>query len=158
MKQELVFSDIKTAILDAIQQYGGDHEALIPILLDLNEKFGYLSTQVLVELSKGMQIPLSQIYSVATFYRMLAIEPRGRHIIQFCESAPCHVMGGQSVYHALVDQLGILPGQTSPDGKWTLVMTSCIGACSVGPLLVIDDILYGNLSATLLPEILSKYK
>jgi NADH-quinone oxidoreductase subunit E len=157
MTQELVVSDFKSAVLDALRHHGNDHEALIPILLELNEKFGYLPTQVLVELSHGLQLPLSRIYSVASFYTMLATEPHGRHVIQFCESAPCHIMGGQSLYTALVELLNLQPGQTSFDSKWTLVLTSCIGACGVGPLLVIDDKLFGSLNIAQLPEILSQY-
>ncbi len=85
-------------------------------------------------------------------------EPRGRHVIQFCESAPCHVVGGREVWQALTDELKLNPGETSEDGKWTLITVSCLGACGVGPIVVVDEDMYGNVTASQVKDILSHYE
>ena len=97
------------------------------------------------------------MFSVATFYQMLSTKPRGRHLIQFCESAPCHVVGGREVWTALQGALKLDPGETSADGKWTLRTTSCLGVCAVGPVIVIDEDIYGNITPKQVPEILGRY-
>ena len=135
------------------------HKAdLIPILQKIDTEFGYISDDAIQELSDRMNIPSSHIYSVATFYRMLSTEPRGRHVIQFCESAPCHVAGGRLVWQKLKNELGLKKGETSADEKWTLITTSCLGVCGVGPVIVIDHDIYGNVTPEQVPEILSRYE
>jgi NADH:ubiquinone oxidoreductase subunit E len=88
---------------------------------------------------------------------MLSTKPVGRHVIRFCESAPCHVMGGRLLIQALIESLQLRPGETSSDGRWTLLTTSCLGTCGVGPVLWIDDDIYGNVTAEQLPDILGAY-
>jgi NADH-quinone oxidoreductase subunit E len=104
-----------------------------------------------------LRVPQSQLFSVATFYHMLSTEKRGRHVIQFCESAPCHVAGGRQVWQTLQDAVAIKSGETTPDGKWTLITTSCLGVCGVGPVIIIDDDIYGNVSPEQVSEILARY-
>ena len=89
---------------------------------------------------------------------MFSLEPLGRHVIRFCESAPCHVEGGRAVFDTLQRELGLKPGETSADRKWSLLTTSCIGVCSVGPVFLVDDDLYGNVTPERVPEILAKYQ
>ncbi len=105
-----------------------------------------------------MNLPTKEIHSVATFYRMLSTQPRGRHVVQFCESAPCHVVGGREVIAALKQALALEPGQTSPDKKWTLLATSCLGVCGMGPVILIDTDMYGNVTPGQIKEILSRYE
>jgi NADH:ubiquinone oxidoreductase subunit E len=136
---------------------GHSHDTLIPILSDVNRALGFLSPEALAEVSRVLQTPASQVGAVATFYSMLATKPRGRHVVQFCESAPCHVVGGRQVWQALQSALALEPGETTPDGRFTLVTTSCLGACGVGPVLVIDDDVHGNLTPDEVPELLARY-
>ena len=105
-----------------------------------------------------MHIPLGKLFSVASFYQMLSTKPRGRHVIQFCESAPCHVVGGREVWNALKDAVQLEPGDTSADGKWTLRTTSCLGVCAVGPVMMVDADIYGNVTPKQVAEILGKYE
>ena len=142
----------------AVKRHGGLREELIPILTDVNKAVGYLPAEALDEISRLMHVPKSQLFSVATFYRMLSTEKLGRHVIQFCESAPCHVVGGRQVWEKLQETLGLEPGQTSPDGKWTLVTVSCLGVCGVGPVIVIDDDMYGNVTPAQVSDILANYQ
>lgn len=156
--KELQANEIKNAVNHALEHHGCERDELIPVLLEVNEMLGYLPTTAIADISNAMRLPISRVYSVASFYSMLATEPRGRHVVQFCESAPCHVMGGRRLVQALREELALEPGQTSPDGKWSLVMTSCLGTCGVGPVLLIDDDLYGNVTGQMLAGILSQYE
>lgn len=150
--------DLKQEISLILQGINKDRENLIPILHKITQRFGYISSQALYEVSEQTAIPLSEVFSVATFYRMLPTEERGRHVILFCESLPCHVVGGREVLQALKTELQLEPGQTSPDQKWTLLTTSCLGVCNFGPVISIDGNIHGNLTPESLPEILKKYE
>ena len=146
------------AVVDsAIAQHGATAESLVPILSQVNQQLGYLPREALAEISRALRLRPSQLLSVASFYHMLSTQPRGRHVIQFCESAPCHVVGGRQVWQALRDELGLEPGGTSQDGKWTLVTASCLGVCGVGPVLIVDEDIYGNVTPERVPDILARY-
>ena len=150
-------SAIKRAVKDAFSKHGAGIDELIPVLNDINRTLGYLPAQALQEVSTTLRVPKSQLFSVASFYQMLSTKPRGKHVIQFCESAPCHVVGGREVWDAVSDHLKIEDGQTTPDGMWTLVTVSCLGVCGVGPVMVVDDDMYGNVTPAQVPEILARY-
>lgn len=148
-------------VLDAVEKAVTDHGAtideLIPILNDVNRSLGYLPAQALEEIGRRLHVPKSQLFSVSSFYSMFSTKPRGRHLIQFCESAPCHVVGGRQVWQELLTILGLQPGETSADEKWTLITTSCLGVCGVGPVFIIDDDIYGNVKPEQVAEILARY-
>lgn len=150
--------DVRNIVRTLVEEQGDEKAELIPILHEINGKFGFISDEAIQELSDRMNIPTSHIYSVATFYRMLSTEPRGRHVIQFCESAPCHVAGGRVVWKKLVEVLGLGKGETSEDDKWTLITTSCLGVCGVGPVIIIDNDIYGNVTPEQVPDILGNYE
>ena len=150
-------SDIEEVVNEVVQQYGASRDELIPILNEINRKVGFLPNGVLEMVSKQLKLPQSKVLSVATFYQMLSTKPRGQHVIQFCESAPCHVGGGRQVWERLQEELNIKAGETTEDGKWSLITVSCLGVCGVGPVVVIDEDLYGNVTPDQLPEILSHY-
>jgi NADH:ubiquinone oxidoreductase subunit E len=150
--------DIRNMVRTLVQNHGDEKAELIPILHEINRELGYISDEAIKELSKRMNLPSSHIYSVATFYRMLSTEPRGRHVIQFCESAPCHVAGGRLVWQKLQRELGLAKGETSQDDKWALLTTSCLGLCGVGPVMVIDNDIYGNVTPEQVPGILKNYE
>jgi NADH:ubiquinone oxidoreductase subunit E len=149
---------VKQVVQQITGQHGCSRDELIPILTDVNRELGYLPAAALNEISLQLKVPKSQLFSVASFYRMLSTKPRGRHLIQFCESAPCHVVGGREVWNALQDQLELKGGETSPDGRWTLETTSCLGICAVGPVIMVDDDVFGNVTPDQVPEILAKYE
>jgi len=146
------------AVRSAVQRHGTTRDDLIPILNDVNRELGYLPAQALDEISRLLRVPKSQLFSVASFYHMLSTKPRGRHVIQFCESAPCHVVGGREVWLSLKEHLDLKEDETSADGKWTLIKTSCLGICAVGPVIIIDEDIYGNVTPHQIPEILARYR
>jgi NADH-quinone oxidoreductase subunit E len=149
--------NVRPAVQEAVDRHGATAEALVPILSEINQELGYLPREALAEVSQLLRVPKSQLFSVASFYHMLSTQPRGRHVIQFCESAPCHVVGGREIWQTLQDELGLEPGETSADGKWTLVTSSCLGICGVGPVIVIDEDIYGNVTPEHVPGILARY-
>jgi len=148
---------VKTVDL-IIDEFHAKKEELIPILMKVSTELGHISTPALEQISERMHIPQSQVFSVASFYRLIYTKSTGRHVIKFCESAPCHVAGGREVWNAIQKELKIKPGETSTDGKWTLTTTSCLGVCAVGPVMMVDEDIYGNLSPDQLTEILGKYE
>lgn len=157
--------DLIQVIDQAIQTHGQHRDAIIPVLSDVNRAFGFIPMEAIPEIRRRIHIPDegvflgdSQVFSVASFYQMFSIKQLGRHIIRFCESAPCHVEGGREVIQALKDFLGIQPGETTPDRKWSLIMTSCLGICSVGPVFLVDGDVYGNVTPEKVPGILAKYE
>ena len=148
---------VSSVVEAAIAHHGETTEALIPVLTEVNEKLGYLPVDALTQISKSLRVPTSQLMSTASFYRLLSTKPRGKHVIRFCESAPCHVMGGRQVWRALQEEVNLNPGETSEDRKWTLLTASCPGICGVGPIIMIDDDVYGNIGPERVPEILALY-
>jgi NADH-quinone oxidoreductase subunit E len=157
--------DVSVIVSEAIEKHGAKRDALIPILSEINHTLGYIPAEAFQEIRKQLQekedqvyVSKGQLYGLATFYSMLSTKPRGRHVIKFCENAPCHVVGGKAVWESLCETLELRNDETSPDKKWTLVTTSCLGLCSVGPVVLIDDDLYGNVSADRIDEILARYE
>lgn len=149
---------VLSVVRKAVEKHGATQDELIPILNDINREAGYIPSIALDELSLLLRVPRSQLFSVASFYRMFSTKPRGKHVIQFCESAPCHVAGGREVWNAIRDYLSIKEDETTADGKWTLLTTSCLGLCAVGPVMLVDDDIYGNLDPSQVPFILDKYQ
>jgi NADH-quinone oxidoreductase subunit E len=156
--QTKTVNSIDDVITEVIKRHGNSREELIPILNEINRENGYLPPEVLEKVSAQLRVPQSKVLSVATFYQMLSTKPRGRHVIQFCESAPCHVVGGRQVWQILKDELKVKEGETTSDGKWSLITVSCLGVCGVGPVMIIDDDMYGNVTPEQIPSILAKYE
>jgi NADH:ubiquinone oxidoreductase subunit E len=148
---------ILPAVQEAVNHYGNTQEELIPILNEINREIGFLPAEALTQVSRLLNVPKSQLFAVASFYEMLSTKPVGRHVIHFCESAPCHVVGGRQIWQTLQEELNLKSGETSPDGKWTLMTTSCLGVCGVGPVFTIDDDIYGNVTPRQVPGILARY-
>jgi NADH:ubiquinone oxidoreductase subunit E len=139
-------SQYTTQIKETLSQYHYDREELVPILRNLNDSIGYLPKEVLREVSRELDVSESHTYGVATFYSMLSVEKRGLHVVKVCESAPCHVVGGREVIKAIQEELGIQAGKTSEDGKFSFELVSCLGVCGVGPVMMVDSEIYGNLT------------
>jgi len=165
MQQEVAQIDLNSLVDKLVKEYGATRDSIIPILSEINKVLGYLPSESLSEIRRHIQIPQegmfladSHLFSAASFYQMFSLQPIGRHVVRFCESAPCHVVGARQVLKAIQAGLGLESGETSKDRKWSLRTTSCLGVCSVGPVFLVDDDIYGNVSPEQVPEILSKYE
>jgi NADH:ubiquinone oxidoreductase subunit E len=157
--------DVSAIVQAAIEQHGAQRDALIPILSEINRALGYIPAEAFQEVRRQLRasaeqvnVSKGQLFGLASFYDMLSTKPRGRHVIKFCENAPCHVVGAKAVWDSLREALSLKNGETTSDKKWTLVTTSCLGLCSVGPVVLIDDDLYGNVSPEQIDEILARYE
>ena len=157
--------DVSILVKEAIEKHGAKRDALIPILSEINHELGYIPAAAFQEVQKQLNadeahtyVSQGQLFGLASFYDMLSTTPRGRHVIKFCENAPCHVVGGKPVWDRLCEKLSLKNGETTFDKKWTLVTTSCLGLCSVGPVVLIDDDLYGNVTPDQIDGILERYE
>ena len=165
MNSQTTELDIVRVVENAVQKYGASCEALVPILSEVNQAFGYIPTEAIPEIRRQINQPGegsflgdSHIFSVASFYQMFSLKKLGRHVIRFCVSAPCHVMGGHPALNAIQDELGIKIGETTSDKKWSLIETSCLGICAVGPVCIVDGDVYGNITPEKIHEILAHYE
>jgi NADH:ubiquinone oxidoreductase subunit E len=143
-------------VQDIVKKRGTSRTDLLQILHDLQDASGdnSLHRDEIDALAKEMGIPVSDIVGTASFYSMFSFEPRGRHIIRLCESPPCYVMGEENVLEAIGKKLGIGFGETTEDGCFTLEPTSCLGACGVAPVMMVDNEIYGNLTERKVAQIL----
>jgi NADH-quinone oxidoreductase subunit E len=128
-----------------ISKYRGDSTALIRLLQDINREFRYLPKEALERVAEKLNIPLSQLYSMATFYKSFKLTPGGQHEIHVCMGTACHVRGSQKILETFSQKLSIQPGETTSDGQYTLETVNCLGACALGPLVTIDGKYSGNL-------------
>jgi NADH-quinone oxidoreductase subunit E len=131
---------------------------IVARLTEINKQLGYIPRAQVEKLARELRLPAARVFGAATFYSMFSVTPRGKHVVRFCEDAPCHVAGGRLVYEAIRATLKLEPGQTSSDGKWTFEMTSCLGVCGVGPVMMVDDDVYGNVTVERVAEIFGSVK
>jgi len=147
-------------VRSVLEKYPASAEYMLDMLHDLQEAEPrhFLSREALRCVAEYLQIPISDVVSTATFYSMYSLEPRGKHIIRICESPPCLLVGAESLIDLLRKQLGIAVGETTEDGVFTLETTSCLGVCGVAPAMMIDEELYGNLTAERVGEIIHRVR
>jgi NADH-quinone oxidoreductase subunit E len=132
---------------EIIDKYGADKTALIQILLEIQRENRWLPRDALQYISEKLDIPLSQVYRVATFYTAFSLIPQGRHHVCVCMGTACHVRGSPRLLDLVTGALNITPGETSPDHKYTLTTVNCLGCCALGPVLQVDNDYHGNPSA-----------
>lgn len=142
---------------DILNKHKREKSKIIGILRDAQEEFHYLPKEALVYIAKNLQIPLSQIYSLATFYRAFSLKPRGKHLVTVCLGTACHVRGGARIAENLKRELNIEIGETTKDGLFTLETVNCLGACALGPLTVIDGKYYGHMSTSKIGKIIKTF-
>lgn len=143
---------------EILKKYQGVKGSLIPVLQDAQKAYGYLPKEVLENMAEKMDIPISEIYGVVTFYSQFHLKPRGKNIIRVCQGTACHVRGAKAILQEIEDKLKIQAGGTTTDLLFTLETVACIGACGLAPVLMINDNTYGRLTPESIPEILAKYR
>ena len=141
-----------------IDEYRGEVGQLIPMLQDIQARFYYLPKEALIQVSEAMGIPLSRVYSVATFFKAFSLKPRGRHMISVCLGTACHVRGAPKLLEQIERSLKINRGETSGDFKFTLETVNCMGCCALGPVIRIDGKYFGQMNAGKVDSILNKYE
>ena len=139
-----------------VRRYAGDPDMLIPMMQDVQAECGYLPRAELKQLSRRLAVPLAQIYSVATFYSSFRLMPKGDHTIQLCMGTVCFLKGAGKISEALQQEFDLVPGGTSPDGKFTFAPVNCVGACALAPVMVVDGEYHGGLDVDSAMELLHK--
>lgn len=143
---------------EIIAKHKNQKGALIPVLHEAQRLFGYLPLHVQKRIADGMDIQLSEIYGVVTFYTQFSLNPKGKHVIQLCMGTACYVKGAGDVLDELKAELGITVGQCTPDGLFSLEACRCIGACGLAPVMMINDDVHGRLTPDSIKKIIKKYK
>ena len=148
---------VKETVEKILSKYQHNHGWLVSILQDVQAEFYYLPQEALAEVSRSLQVPLSRVYSVATFFKAFSLKPRGRHVVNVCLGTACHVRGAVKVLDRIERKLGIKPGDTTTDSRYTLETVNCIGACALGPMVVVDGKYHGEMSTDKVDSLLDSY-
>jgi len=143
---------------EIIDDYDGEKSALIQILLKIQEKNHWLPKPALLWVSERLNIPMSQILHIATFYKSFSLEPKGENLVRVCLGTACHVRSGPKILEAAEQFLGIKAGETTPDMKFTLESVNCLGCCALGPVMMINNEYHGKLLPSQVPDILENYR
>ena len=139
-----------------LSSYQGREAELIPILQKVQQEFGYLPELAIKQIARFLHLPEVTIFGVATFYAQFKLVPTGRNIVKVCRGTACHVRGGARILKEVQKQLGIKPGESTPDLEYCLETVACIGACALGPTMVINNETHGNMTTKKVAEILNR--
>jgi NADH-quinone oxidoreductase subunit E len=149
---------VREKVSSILDKYERNEGMLVSILQDTQVALGYLAREALVEVSTGLAVPLSRVYSVATFFRAFSLKPRGRHLIDVCLGTACHVRGAVGILNSIERETGIKPGETSEDMRFSLETVNCVGACALGPIVIIDGKYEGEMKIDKVKPLLASYK
>ncbi len=138
-------------------QHKGQEDLLV-LLKEAQNKFGYVPEKVIAELARSVDIPINDVYGVASFYSFLSTKPLGRNVIRICKSLPCYLKHCQTIIESVAKEIGIKPGETTPDGRFSFQLTNCIGACDKAPAMMINNAVHVDLTPGKISQILKTYK
>ena len=145
-------------LMDIIEAHKDEPGALMPVLQEAQGVYGYLPIEVQTMIADGLNLSLSEVYGVATFYSQFSLTPKGEHQISVCMGTACYVKGADKILEALQERLGISVGECTPDGLFSIDSTRCVGACGLAPVMMIDDDVYGKMTVDQIDGILAKYQ
>lgn len=145
------------ALRECIAKHKSERGCLMPILHEAQAIYGYLPAEVQQLIAEELNIPLSEVYGVATFYTQFSLQPKGKHRISVCLGTACYVKGSDKILAAVEKELRISCGECTPDGRFSIDSCRCVGACGLAPVMIVDDDVYGRLTEKDVPEILEKY-
>jgi len=146
-----------TKLDEIINRHKGKPGCLIPVLEEAQVALEYLPVCVQKKIAKELNLPLSRVYGVVTFYSFFTMTPRGKHTVRVCLGTACYVRGGKAISETLEKEFGIKEGETTPDRMFTLETVRCLGACGLGPVMVVDEDVHGRVKPGKVKEILSQY-
>ena len=141
-----------------LEKYQRDHSWLVSILQDVQTEFNYLPEDALRAVSHSLEIPMTQVYSVATFFKAFSLEPRGKPLINVCVGTACQVRGAMRILEKIERDLKLEPGKTTEDMQFSLESVNCVGACALGPMVVVDDKYHGQMSTDKVNSLLKEYE
>lgn len=141
-----------------IARHKDEQGAVMPVLQEAQEIFGYLPEEAQILVAEGLDVPLSEVYGVSTFYSQFALNPKGRYQVSVCLGTACYVKGAADILAAVEQKLGCKSGSVTPDGKFSVDSTRCIGACGLAPVMMVNNDVYGRLTPDQVGPILDKYR
>ena len=144
-------------LLDCIRAHSGEAGALMPVLHEAQNIYGYLPAEVQTVIAEELCVPLAEVYGVATFYSQFSLTPKGKHRISVCLGTACYVKGSDKILEAIEKELRISCGECTPDGKFSIESCRCVGACGLAPVMIVDGEVYGKLNAKDVAGILDTY-
>lgn len=147
---------MKDKVKEIVQKYNSDKGFLVPILQDVQKALNYLPREALNAVSKNLDVPISRVFEVATFYKAFSLKPLGKHKLHLCVGTACHVRGATLIQDSVERTLNVKSGETTPDLKFTFETVNCLGACALGPILVVDDEYHGQVNLSKTNKILKK--
>ena len=142
---------------EIIDKHPAQKEALIQLLLDMQSELNWIPKEAVQRINERLQVPLSQIYRVASFYKAISLTPRGRHVVSVCLGTACHVRGGPRIMDKVEESLKIKAGETTRDMKFTVERVNCLGCCAIGPVVVVDRDYYEKVAPAKVKEVLKSY-
>ena len=145
-------------VLEIVKRFENTEGSLIPVLHEVQELYGYIPRDVQELISAKLNIPLSEIYGVITFYSRFTLTPKGKYNIFICMGTACYVKGAEAVLHAVKEHLGIDTGETTDDGLFSIEEARCIGACGLAPIMMINEDVYAKVSPDQIPGIFTNYR
>ena len=148
----------EAALKATIERYSDDPGAVMPVLQEAQDIYGYLPVEVQKMVAEGLGVPLEEVYGVATFYSQFALSPKGEYNISVCLGTACYVKGSGDILNKLSEILGIDAEECTPDGKFSLTACRCIGACGLAPVIMVNEDVYGRLTVDDVQGIIDKYK
>ena len=131
-----------------IERYPAKPESLIAVLQDIQKEFNFLPCEALTETAKALDVPLSKVFSVSTFYNAFSLTPKGEKVIRVCMGTTCHIKGATLIQNQLENRLGIKAGETTEDLKFTLEVVNCVGACAMAPVVIVNDRYYSGVKVS----------
>lgn len=143
---------------EVIEKYPREQRFTLAILQDINRKYNYIPREALENLAEYLDTPVSRLYGMATFYKALSLTPKGENIITVCDGTACHVVGSMTVLDQLEKILGIKPGGTTEDLKFSINTVNCVGCCAIGPVMLVNEKYYGSLTPKMVKEIIDEYR
>lgn len=154
MERTMIFKEVD----EIVSRYKRQITESVGILQDIQNRYNYLSKEALVHIARRLNVPLSQVYSLATFYKAFSLRPRGKHLISLCMGTACHVRGVARIADEIQRKLDVKVGETTEDNKFTFEVVNCLGCCAIGPVMVIDGKYYEHMTLRKIDPILRKYE
>ncbi len=144
--------------INIINNYPSEKRYTLAILQDIQREYGFIPRDTMENIAEYLNLPLSDIYSIATFYKSLSLTPKGKYTIKICNGTACHIRGSESIKSELISLLDIKPGETTKDGLFSIEIVNCLGACALAPVILINNKYYGGLNKEKVADIINSFR